>query len=204
MVTQRADASARVLFGAVRRDVLALLLGRPGEQFYLREIQRAIGAGIGPVQRELSQLTEAGLIQREKRGQQVYFAANQAAPIYAELRAIVEKTAGAAEVIRASLGSLLTSGRIEAAFVYGSVAEGRQTPDSDVDVMIIGGVTLADVVPALRKAGSRLGRDVNPTVYSRPELRGKIRAGSAFLKRVLAGPKLMVSGERSVVERLAR
>jgi predicted nucleotidyltransferase/predicted transcriptional regulator len=205
MVTDhRADRMARLLFGSVRRDVLALLYGRPDERFYLREIQRAVGAGIGPVQRELKQLADAGLVERERRGQHVYFTANRAAPIFSELQAIVEKTSGAAEVLRASLGPLLASGRIEAAFVYGSVAEGAQTARSDVDLFVLGDVALADVVPALRDAQSRLGREVNPSIYSRRDLRAKVKAGSAFLRRVLSGPKLMIAGDRRGVERLAR
>ena len=165
---------ARLLFGAVRRDVLALLYGRPDESFYLREIQRAVAAGIGPVQRELRQLTEAGLVERQRRGHQVYFSANRAAPIFSELQAIIEKTAGAAEVLRTYVGSLVAAGRIEAAFIYGSVAEGKQTSGSDVDVFVLGSATMAEVVPAIRTAGSRLGRDVNPLIYSRKELRAKV------------------------------
>ena len=198
------DAMARLLFGSVRRDVLALLYGRPAESFYLREIQRAVSSGIGPVQRELRQLTEAGLVEREQRGQHVYFSANQHAPIFAELQAIIEKTAGAAEVLRASLAALLAAGKIDAAFVYGSVAEGKQGSRSDVDVFILGEATLTDVVPAIRAAESRLGRDVNPSVYSRKDVRVKLKAGSAFLRRVLKGPKLMIVGDRDAIERLAR
>ena len=198
------DGLARLLFGTVRREVLVLLYGRPDESFYLREIQRAIGAGIGPVQRELRLLTDAGLVTREERGQHVYFSANRMAPIFTELQAIIEKTAGAAEVLRPSLGSLFAAGRVEAAFVYGSVAEGKQTAASDVDVFVLGDATLAEVVPGVRKAESRLGRDVNPSIYSRKELRAKLKAGSPFLRRVLKGPKLMIVGDRNVVERLAR
>lgn len=195
---------ARLLFGSVRRDVLALLYGRPEQSFYLREIQRAVGAGIGPVQRELKQLTDAGLLKRDQRGQHVYFAANQEAPIFSELRSIVEKTAGTPEVLRVSLSRLMASGAIETAFVYGSVAEGKQTSASDVDVFLIGEASLAELVPALRSAESRLGRDINPTIYSTKELRKKLKAGSGFLQRVLAGPKLMITGDRHDIERLAR
>ncbi len=205
MVTAgKADGMARLLFGAARRDVLALLYGRPDESFYLREIQRAVGVGIGPVQRELRLLTDAGLIEREQRGHHVYFSANRDAPIFSELQAILTKTAGAAGVLRASLSPLVVMGKIEAAFVYGSVAEGKQGSRSDVDVFLLGDATLAEVVPAIRGAGARLGRDVNPIIYSRKDLRAKLKAGSAFLRRVLTGPKLMISGDRHVVERLAR
>jgi predicted nucleotidyltransferase len=194
----------RLLFGTVRRDVLALLYGNPEESFYLRQIQRVIGAGIGPVQRELQQLTDAGLIEREQRGSHVYFRANRHSPIFAELQGILRKTTGATEVLRQALFPLLESGKVNAAFVYGSVAEGKQTPKSDVDIFLLGDATMAEVVPSIREAESRLGRDINPSVYSLKELRAKLKARSGFLRRVLAGPKLMIAGDIRVIERLAR
>ena len=133
---------ARVLFGQTRRDVLALLLGRPDERFYLREILRAVGGGTGAVQRELKQLVEAGLVQREREGVQVYFSANREAAIFSELQAIIQKTAGVTEVLRASLAPVLRGGHVAVAFVYGSVARGGQTARSDVDLMVVGDVTL--------------------------------------------------------------
>jgi uncharacterized protein len=205
MVTgRRADGIARLLFGAVRRDVLALLYGRPDESFYLREIQRFVGAGIGPVQRELKQLTEAGLVERQERGNHVYFSANRTTPIFAELQGILRKTTGAAEVLRAALLPLLETGSVNVAFVYGSVAEGKQTSNSDVDVFLLGNASMAEVVSAIRKAESHLGRDVNPSIYSRKDLRAKLKAGSGFLRRVMNGPKVMIAGDPNVIERLAR
>jgi predicted nucleotidyltransferase len=183
---------------------LVLLLGRPDERFYLREILRAVGGGSGAVQRELKQLTEAGLVEREESGNHVYFAANRDAPIFPELQAIVQKTAGTADILRASLGQLMRQGKIELAFVYGSVASGKQTARSDVDVMIVGDVTLEEVVPHLRKAGLRLGRDINPSLYAATEFREKLKRGSTFLKRAVAGPKLFVIGDDRDVSRLAR
>lgn len=204
MGTSRSDQMSRLLFGATRREVLALLLGRPDERFYLREILRAAGGGSGAVQRELKQLVEAGLIRREAHGRQVYFSANRDAPIFAELQSIIEKTAGAVDVLRASLTPLVRERRIELAFVYGSVASGRQTVRSDVDLLVVGEVGLAELVPALRKAESRLGRDVNPTLFPVREFRNKLVHGAPFLSRILAGPKLYVVGDDRELGRLAR
>ena len=202
-VPAQPDRASRLLFGSVRRDVLALLLGRPDERFYLREIQRAVGGG-GGVQRELKQLADAGLVEREKRGNQVYFSANRDAPIFPELQAIVQKTTGAADVLRESLASLLGKGLIRAAFVFGSVAEGKQTAKSDVDLLIVGDVKLKEVVPALRVAEARLGREVSISLYGRKEFRDKAKRGVSFLKRVLAGHKLFVTGDEHELARLAR
>ena len=198
------DRVSRLLFGSTRREVLALLLGRPDERFYLREILRAVGGGSGAVQRELKQLVEVGLVEREARGHQVYFSANRQAAIFPELQAIVEKTAGAVDVLRANLATLLGQGRVEVAFVYGSVASGKKTARSDVDLLIVGNVPLAEIVPALRAAEARLGREVNPTVYPVKEFRDKVKRGTPFLKRILAGPKLFVAGDDRALGRLAR
>ena len=198
------DRVSRLLFGSTRREVLALLLGRPDERFYLREIQRAAGGGSGAVQRELKQLVEAGLVEREVHGRQVYFSANREAAIFPELQTIIEKTAGAVDVLRAHLAPLVRAGRIALALVYGSVASGKKTARSDVDLLIVGDVTLADVVPAVRGAEARLGREVNPSVYPVKEFRDKLKRGGPFLKRVVAGPKLFVAGDDRELSRLAR
>jgi predicted nucleotidyltransferase len=202
--TPNLDRVARLLFGSTRREVLALLLGRPDERFYLREILRAAGGGSGGVQRELKQLVEAGLVEREARGRQVYFSANKDAAIFAELQAIVEKTAGAVDVLRANLASLQRERHIEVAFVYGSVASGKKSARSDVDVLIVGDVTLGDILPAVRAAEARLGREVNPSVYPVKEFRDKVKQGTPFLKRIIAGPKLFVVGDDRELGRLAR
>lgn len=198
------DRVSRLLFGSVRREVLALLLGRPDERFYLREIVRSVGGGSGAVQRELKQLVDAGLVDREARGHQVYFAANREAPIFPELQAIVEKTAGTVDVLRASLAPLVRDGSIDVALVYGSVAAGKQTARSDVDVLTVGTITLTELVPALRIAEQRLGREINSSVYPAREFREKLKRGAPFLKRIMTGPKLFVAGDKRELERLAR
>lgn len=203
MSTATFDRLARVLFGSVRRDVLGLLLGRPDERFHFREILRAVGSGSGAVQRELKQLVEAGLVDRVASGHQVYFSANREAPIFAELQAILEKTAGAGEVLRSALAPIIDRGRIDVALVYGSVATGTQTAGSDVDLLVVGNVTLTELVPAIRTAEARLHREVNPSVYPPKEFRAKLAHGAPFLTRVIAGPKLFVIGDDHDLGRLA-
>ena len=198
------DRIARLLFGGVRRQVLSLVMGRPDERFYLREIVRLVGAGSGAVQRELAQLVEAELLCREVSGRQVYFSANRESLIYEELRAFVEKTAGVADVLRTCMAPLQRTARIEVAFVYGSVARGAQRSKSDVDVMVIGDVTMAQVVPTLRDAERVLRREVNATVFPPDEWRAKVADPSAFIRRVLAAPKLFITGGEHELERLAR
>lgn len=197
-----AGTLSKVLFGQSRRSILALLYGHADEQFYLREIARRAGTGVGATQRELEQLTDAGLLQRVRRGHQVYYQANRKNPIFAELKSIIAKTSGIRDVLNEGLASL--ADRIKLAFVYGSIARGEEAGSSDVDLMIVGEVTFADVVAALSEIESKLGREVNPTVYGPQEFREKLAARNHFLTTVGKEKKLFVIGDEREFRRLGQ
>ena len=184
---------ADALFTKVRQRVLAVLFGNPGRSFYANELITLAGSGTGAVQRELARLESAGLATVSRIGNQKHYQANAAAPVFAELRGLVLKTSGLAEVLRVALGPL--AARISAAFVYGSIAKGEDTAQSDIDLMVISEtLTYADLFAALEAAANQLGRKVNPTVYSPQELDKRRRADNAFIKRVWSQPKLWVIG----------
>jgi len=155
---------ASALFGTVRQRVLALLFGHTDQAYYLREMTRIVDAGHGAVQRELKQLVDSGLLTRTHRGNQVFYQANQQSPVFAELRGLMLKTAGLADVLREALAGL--ADRIKVAFVYGSIAEGTDQASSDVDVMIIGTLKMMDLVTRLRAVENQLSREVNPVTMS--------------------------------------
>lgn len=184
---------ATVLFGSTRRRVLGWLLGHPDEAYYLRELVRHIGGAVGAVQRELELLTASGLVRREVRGKQVYFQANQKAAIFPELQGLFAKTVGLVDILREALIPLANS--VDAAFVFGSAARGELHAASDIDLLVIGETSFGDVVTAIQPAEKRLGRDVNPTVYSADEFRAKVEAKHHFLNKVLAEPKMFVFGK---------
>jgi len=98
-------------------------------------------------------------------------------------------------VLRSALAPLAS--RIGVAFVYGSIAKGTDTTRSDIDLMVVSDkLTYGDVFGALEEVGSRLGRTVNPTVYSRKELAKRVKEDNAFVKRVLQQPKVWVIGSK--------
>lgn len=138
---------------------------------------------------------------REARGHQVYFRANRDSPLFEELRGIVVKTFGVADVLRSSLAPL--GKRIRAAFIYGSLARGDARPESDVDVMVVGDPAFADVAERLGPAETTLRRSVNPTVYPDLEFSEKAAAGNAFVATVLEQPKIFLIGDEGELRRLA-
>ena len=201
MGTSSDNPLGAALFSKNRRAILALLYSHADQQFYLRQIVRASGGGVGAVQRELKQLAQAGIIRRAVRDKQVYFQADPDCPIFEELKSLVMKTTGVADVLRGGLAPLAE--RIAVAFVYGSVARGQERRTSDVDLMVIGDVGFSDVVRALADAQEQLRREVNPTVYPPNEYRTRLGAGQPFLTRVLRQPKIFLIGNDRELAELA-
>jgi predicted nucleotidyltransferase len=185
---------ADALFTKVQQRVLAVLFGNHARSFYANELIALACSGSGAVQRELAQLEAAQLVTVKRVGNQKHYQANASAPIFEELRGLVLKTSGLVDVLRAALAPL--AAQIEQAFVYGSVAKGKDTARSDIDLMVISEkVAYAEVFAALEPAASRLQRAVSPTLYSRTEFDKRIHEENVFIKRVLVQPKLWVIGE---------
>ena len=187
--TSLADA----LFSTVQQRVLAYLFGQPERSFFATELIRIVGGGSGAVQRELARLADSGLVTVSRVGTQKHYQANPKSPIFAELCAIAQKTVGLAEPLREALAPLTK--RIAAAFVFGSVAKRSDTAASDIDVLVLSeSIEYADVFAALQSAEEKLGRTVNPTVYTPANWRKKRKDGNAFVVKVFAQPKMFLMG----------
>ena len=189
------------LFGKTRQSVLALLYGRTDSSFYTKQILDIVKTGRGTVQRELRNLTDAGIITREVEGRQVYYQANEKCPIYNELKNIVRKTFGIADIIRQSLASALEY--IQAAFIFGSIAKSTDDRRSDIDLMVIGEISFGDASSLLHEAEEKLSREINPVVYPITEFKEKVKKDHYFVKKVLEGEKIFLIGDDSELARLA-
>jgi predicted nucleotidyltransferase len=193
---QAADASgglADALFSKTKQRVLGVLFGNPGRSFYVSEILSRARGGTGTVLRELARLEKSGLVNTRRVGNQRHYQANAASPLFEELRSIVDKTVGLAGPLGAALRPL--AGRINAAFVFGSVAKKSDTARSDIDLLILSDhLTYGDVYSALESAGAALGRQVNPTIYSTKDFRKRRADRNPFLMKILGLPKLWVIG----------
>ena len=189
-----------VLFGQTRGGILALLFSRSDESFYVRQLARQFGPSVGAVQRELENLSRVGLISRSRLGSQVFYQAKRNSPVFAEMRELLAKTVGIFHILRSALEPVAK--RIAVAFVYGSIARREEKADSDVDVMIIGKVTLDDVLVQFGNIEASLGRAVNPTVYSVAEYRSKLDGGNHFLNAVIRGDKVFLVGDEDELRKV--
>ncbi len=190
---KRAGSLADALFSTTQQRVLALLFGQPDRSFYATELIARAAAGSGAVQRELARLEQSALVSVRRVGAQKHYQANANSPLFAELCGIARKTVGLAEPLRKALAPLAP--KLAAAFVYGSIAKKVDTSSSDIDLMVVSdAVTYADLFELLDPLTERLGRTVNPTVYTHKELSKRIKAANAFVTRVLAQPKVWIYG----------
>lgn len=190
-----------LLFGQIRGRILALLYGWADKAFYVRQIARHVHASAGAVRRELENLTAVDLIGRTQIGNLVFYQVNQSHPVFAEMRALVNKTVGIFNVLRSALEPLAE--RVGIAFVYGSVARQNETAASDIDLMILGQVDLDDVLARLSAPENTLGRTINPTVYSNKEFRKKLEDGNHFLNTVINGQKVFLIGNEDELGKMA-
>lgn len=197
----RRSSSRTTLFGGTRSALLAVFYGHADQAFYVRQLVRRLGAGHGSVQRELTNLLQLGLIVRRNQGNQVLYQANARSPVFSEIKALIAKTVGLCDIVRAALAPLAS--RIQTAFVYGSVAAHTEQAASDIDLMVVGEVTFADVVSALSPAQKALAREINPTIYSASEFRMKLRTGNHFLQTIMGQKKIFILGTEDELAGLA-
>jgi predicted nucleotidyltransferase len=192
---------SEALFSNAQRHVLGLLYSQPDTDFYTNEIIRLAKSGTGAVQRELAKLTAAGLVTVKQVGNQKRYQANRAAPFFPELRSIVLKTFGLADVIRDALNPLVK--QIHLAFIYGSIAKQEDTAKSDIDLMIISDkLTYAELFPLLEKAEAQLGRSINPTFHSQSEWSRKSQQGNNFIAQLIQQPKIFLIGTEDELAKL--
>ena len=193
------QSPSSILFPGYRRRVLGMLLLHPEESLHGREIARRGGLPAGTLTRELKRLAGAGLLNCERRGNQLLYSANRQSPIFEELAGILRKTSGLADVVAEALAPL--TDHIEVALIFGSVARGTETRASDVDVLIIGAVDYGSVIDALYPAQQRLAREINPKVFTRREWNAKLKEKSPFVLEILSRERIfLIGGEHERAE----
>jgi len=189
----RTSPTVDALFPKTRQSILAATFGEPHRWWYMRELARHLRLTPSSLQRELASLVRGGVLHERREGKHVYFQAATDSPIFPELQGLILKTVGLADVVRGVLKPL--AHRIQWAFIYGSVARSDEHAASDVDLMIVGQVGLADVSSPIRRAEHRLNRAVNATTYTPDEFAGKVKSNNHFITTVLRSKKLFLLGD---------
>lgn len=185
---------ASELFTKTRQRVLGLLFGHPDRTFRLSELIDLAGAGTGAVQREVARLVASGLVSMLTRHGVKLYKANESSPIFGEICSIVEKTTGVADQLRRALAPLEKG--VVLVILFGSVAKETDRADSDIDLLVVtDALMLRDVFQTLAPVQERLGRRINPILYTRAEFDTRRRNHNPFMTKVLSGKHRVLLGE---------
>lgn len=182
----------------VRTELLSTLFLRPDRAFYVREVARITGEDYKNVSRELRNLEEIGLLSSRKQGNLKYFSLNKEFPIYKELKSIFVKTRGAVAVLKDALSKVRG---IDFAFIYGSLASGTESAESDIDMMVMGKIALERLLKLIREPERILAREINPSLFDLAEVKRRVKARDPFIVEVLGGPKIMLIGDEDGLPR---
>jgi predicted nucleotidyltransferase len=191
-----------ILGSKLRVKVLGWLFSHPDERYFVRQLTGLLKEDSTNMSRELIRLEKIGVLVSTKEGKQKYYQANRESPVYHELHGLIVKTTGVADVLRSALAP--SAGRIEIAFIFGSIASGSEDKASDIDMMIVGAISFGDVVSLLSPAEEKLGREINSVVYPIAEFKQKVRADHHFVKTVLDSEKIFLIGDEDELTRLVK
>jgi predicted nucleotidyltransferase len=195
-MTEKTFGLSDALFSKVQQRVMALLFGQPDRSFYTSEILRHVDSGVGAVDRELTRLQRCGLVTVERRGNQKHYRANKQAPVFEDLRGLLEKTVNVTEPLRKSFERHASG--IRSAFVFGSVAKGSDTADSDVDVLVIGDdLNYSDLYTAAQEAELTLKRPVHPLFMTPQDWQRHVADEGSVMNKISQSPKLFFIGSEN-------
>lgn len=189
------------LFPKIRQNILAATYTQPEKWWFMSELAAFIQTTPSSLQRELGSLVESGILRQRRDGNRLYVQAETDSPIFAPLRELVTQTLGIPEKLKDAL--LPLAKKINSAFIYGSVARREEHSLSDVDLMVIGSVGLADLSPVLCELERKFRREINATCYSAEEFAKKMREKNHFLTGILEKEKIILIGNEDELEKLA-
>jgi|SRR6185312_14062992 len=188
---------AELLSSQVRAEIFQLLFDGKKTSLYLREIHRRSGLAIGTIQQEIAHLKKMDLIQSEKDGNRTYFTAQTNHPLYNEICGLVEKTSGVAERLREALSELKD---IQCVFIFGSFAKGTEKSHSDIDLIVIGNISLRALSTKLKNISEQSQREINPHIYSLKTWKDKLKKKDHFIKTILGENKIFLIGNSDVLK----
>ncbi|HYH80439.1 MAG TPA: nucleotidyltransferase domain-containing protein [Longimicrobium sp.] len=194
----RSESLAALFASPAMARLVIFFLVHPGERFHLRELQRRARLSSASVQKELARLTAMGAVRREEAGGRTYYQADESSAVWGGWMRLLLHAADPVDAIREAL---VDAPGLDAAFVFGSVARGTATPESDLDVFLVG-------PRAARKRATRLLAELGFFIPRPVDVIGRDAAqladdGDPFVQRVLAAPKVWVHGGDGTLARAA-
>jgi DNA-binding transcriptional ArsR family regulator len=184
------DQMLKELCGSEQRyRIFRTLFGNPGRAYHVRGLATAAGVDASNVSKLLPKLVAAGLVDRERGEPNAQYRARRDNPLLQPLTALFSQASNLVSDLRAIAQTLDAD-----VAIFGSTVSGADTPDSDVDVLVIGPISQIAAQAAFKPVARRYKRPVNVTVIESKKLQKEIAKGSAFWRNVLSGPTVPLKG----------
>ena len=181
---------SQILSSRTRAEIFKLLFGTKEEELHIREIERRTQLNDRTIRQELTKLLKLDLVLDRKDSNRVYYRANKTNPLYPDIHNLVLKSAGLRDVL---LEALSDKG-IKIAFVFGSISEGRETSESDVDLFVVGSLGMRKISSLLSGVADKIGREINTHVMTGDEIKKRISSKDHFIDSVIKSKKLFIIG----------
>ncbi len=194
------DILSEILSSRIRAAIFRLLFGFDAKEIYMRDLERRSGFSIGAIQAELKKLLRLELLKKRKDGNRIYFQANKNHPLYSDLRNLVFKTNCLIDIIK---DALIDSDAIKYAFIFGSFARNEETASSDIDLMVIGDLTLRHLTGMLAGLSDKLNREINPHCLGEQDFIRRKNAGEPFINRICEESRLFIIGNENDFKAMA-
>jgi predicted nucleotidyltransferase len=182
---------SKLLTSDTRAEVMRILFDGRGGEHYLREIEKLTHIKINSLQKEVKHLESIDLIKARKDGNRIYYSANKVHPLYPDLISIVEKTVGVVSILKEKL----KGSKVKYAFIFGSVARNEEMGASDLDLIVVGDLTMRTLTKLISGTQEKIGREINPHVYSENEFKKRLKMKDHFLTSVLKNQVKQIVGD---------
>jgi len=192
------DPLQQLISNQARAEIFRILFDGRKDELHLREIVRRSGLALRTIQSEIKNLIELDLVRTKQDGNRLNIKANEQHPLYPDICSIVSKTSGYIGLLKASFAKL----NIDTAFIFGSMVKETSKAHSDIDLIIVGKTGLRQLSPILRKISERVGREINPHVYTPQTWSEKFSRRDHFITSVMKEKKTFLIGDEHVLGKL--
>ncbi len=182
-----------IITSKVRIKILELFFSNLKEVYHVRGIVRETDEEINAVRRELTKLEKDGVLEKEPRGNRIYYSLRTEYPLFGDLVSMVAKTTGLGKAIIENRNKI---GRVSFVMFSGKFVRHKEHKmDDDVDVLVVGEVVLPELASIIRTEETLREHEINYTAMTREEYDFRKKRRDPFLLGILSGSRVMIIGD---------
>lgn len=182
-----------IITSKVRIKILELFFSNLKEVYHVRGIVREVNEEINAVRRELTKLEKDGVLEKEPRGNRIYYSLRHDYPLFGDLISMVAKTTGLGRAIIENRNKI---GRVSFVMFSGKFVRHKEHKmDDDVDVLVVGEVVLPELASIIRAEETLREHEINYTAMTREEFDFRKKRRDPFLLGILSGSRVMIIGD---------